>query len=864
MPGDKTETGQNDMAWIKKTAVALVAGALLVGAGAAIYVQRTFAVMDGQLQVAGLGQPVKVQRDAADVTHVSAQSPQDAWFAMGYVHAQERTWQLEFNRRVMHGQLSEVFGEATLETDKLMRSLDIVGTARKQYAGLPLYAREALQAYSKGIHAFHKNRPQALPPEFLVLGAKPGGDTGAVWEPEDSVGWALMMALDLGGNWGNEFARLSVARTLDTDRLWQLMPPYPGEPPAATADLAALYRQLGVYRGDAAGAQAPSAGLARGAALQARKPDPAAQQGGSAVWSRQVGAGMLAWAEELTRNAGTNDGKGSNNWVLAGSHTESGKPLLANDPHLSLSAPAIWYYARLQAPAGKASDGSPIAAIDALGATLPGLPFVVLGRTASVAWGFTNTSPDVQDLYLEQINPADATQYRTPEGWAAFAVRKERIRVKGQPDVELALRSTRHGPVLSDAQKSHAEVLDLKKYVLALRWTALDPDNQTVLAGLMANQATSVEDLFAGFTSYHSPMQSVVAADVNGRIRFQAMGRVPVRAPDNDIRGVAPSPGWDARYDWKGWLPLDQTPQDEGAKGWIATANQRVTPPGYPHYLTQDWALPYRYERIAQLIEARPKHTAASLQAIQLDATSLAARHLLPHLQQAQSSHPLAAQAQALLKDFDGVMDARRAAPLIVAAWTDELVRGLVVPRIGKERFAATYGKRDYRAGVEGMLARNDAWWCQPSTCAEQSAAALGRALDRLQAAYGAEPAAWRWGDAHPAVSGHRPFGNVAALARWFDVSVPSNGDSYTVNVGQYNAGDAKAPFANRHAASLRAIYDLADLEQSTFIYQTGQSGLVFSPRYRDMATAWAGAGNRLLQREPARFVHSLTLAPAP
>ncbi|KRC19051.1 penicillin acylase family protein [Acidovorax sp. Root217] len=852
------------MAWIKKTAVGLVAAALLAGAGAAIYVQRTFAVVDGKITVAGLAQPVSVRRDGADVTHIGAQSPQDAWFAMGYVHAQERTWQLEFNRRVMHGQLSEVFGEATLETDKLMRSLDIIGTARKQYAGLPLYAREALQAYSKGIHAFHKDRPQALPPEFLVLGAKPGGEAGAVWEPEDSVGWALMMALDLGGNWGNEFARLSVARTLDTDRLWQLMPPYPGEPPAASADLAALYRQLGVYRSDAAAA-APSAGLARGAALQARKPDaaPAAEQGGNPL-SRQISAGMLAWADELTHNAGTSDGKGSNNWVVAGSRTESGKPLLANDPHLSLSAPAIWYFARLQAPAGKASDGSPIAAIDAMGATLPGLPFVVLGRTASVGWAFTNTSPDVQDLYLEQINPADATQYRTPEGWAPFAVRKETIRVKGKPDVEIALRSTRHGPVLSDAQKSHADVLDLKKYVLALRWTALEADNQTVLAGLMVNQATTVEDLFAAFEHHQAPMQSVLAADVSGRIRFQAMGRVPVRAPDNDIRGVAPSPGWDARYDWKGWLPLDQTPQDEGAKGWIATANQRVTPPGYPHYLAQDWVLPYRYERIAELIEARPRHTAASLQAIQLDITSLATRRLLPHLQQAQSSHRLAARAQALLKDFDGVMDAGRAAPLVFAAWADELARGVIIPRIGEARFAATYGKRDYRAGIEGILQRNDTWWCQPSTCAEQAGAALGRALDRLQAAYGADPAAWRWGDAHPALSAHRPFGSVAALARFFDVSVPSHGDGYTVNVGQYNAGEAKGPFANRHAASLRAIYDLADLEKSTFIYQTGQSGLVFSPRYRDMATAWAGSGTRLLQRQPARFSHSLTLAPAP
>lgn len=855
------------MAWMKRTALALVATALLAGAGAAVYVQRSFAVLDGKLEVAGLAQPVHVLRDAADVTHVRAERPQDAWFAMGYVHAQERTWQLEFNRRVMHGQLSEVFGPATLKTDKLMRALDIMAAARRQYDGLPLYAKEALQAYSRGIQAFHQNRTQALPPEFHVLGVQPGGQNGIAWAPEDSVGWALMMALDLGGNWGNEFARLSVARTLDTERLWQLMPPYPGEKPAAAADLSSLYRQWGVYRS----ADTPSA--AAPGTVSAAKPTDTRRENGQGPLSRQISAGMLAWADELTRSAGTNEGKGSNNWVLAGTRTVSGKPLLANDPHLGLSAPAIWYFAGLQSPAGQASDGTPIAAIDAVGATLPGLPFVVLGRTDRVAWGFTNTGPDVQDLYLEQINPADPTQYRTPDGWAPFTVRQETIRVKGQPDVQVRLRSTRHGPVLSDAQEDlHGQVLDLSKYVLALRWSALDADNQTVVAGLKTNQSKSVDELFEGLAYYHSPMQSVVAADDQGHIRFKAAGRVPLRDAANDIRGVAPSPGWDARYDWTGWIPYDQTPQSDGsgqpggsaqAKGWIATANQRVTAPDYPHFLTQDWALPYRYERIAELIEARDKHDAASMQAIHRDITSLAARRLLPHLLGAQPAHPLAARAQAQLQGFDGAMDAGKAAPLIFAAWTDELARGLLIPRIGEERFRATYGKRDYRAALEGILERNDAWWCQPSTCAEQSAAALGRALDRLQAAYGADPALWKWGAAHPALSVHRPFGEVAALARFFDVSVPSHGDGYTVNVGQYNAGEAKGPFVNRHAASLRAVYDLADLEQSRFIYQTGQSGLVFSPRYRDMRTTWAETGYRALQREPARWAHRLTLAPA-
>ncbi|MCD2513918.1 penicillin acylase family protein [Comamonas endophytica] len=829
-------------------AAALTGIMLLAGAALAGYAIRTQAQLDGRLSVHGLSQPVQVRRDAADVTHVAAQSPQDLWHAVGYVHAQERGWQLEFNRRVMHGTLSEVLGPATLETDKLMRALDIRGAARRQYAGLPAQAREALQAYSAGIAAFHMRRPQALTPEFLLLGVEPGhegGQPGPAWSPEDSVGWALMMALDLGGNWGNEFARLSLLQGLSTERLWQLMPPYPGEPPASGTDLAALYHGLGVYAQDAA--------------PQAAAPADAPGLAGL------TGHARSEWAQALAWQAGSNDGKGSNNWVVAGTRSASGKPLLANDPHLGLSVPAIWYYAHLQAPAGQAGDGTPIAAIDAIGATLPGMPFVVLGRTARVAWGFTNTNPDVQDLYLEQIHAQDPALYRTPDGWAPFALREETIRIKGRPDLKLQLRATRHGPVLSDAQASHGEVLDLSKHVLALRWTALDDDNQTVLAGLLANQAQSVAELQQAFRHYHAPMQSIVMADADGAIAFKAAGRVPVRHPGNDLRGVAPAPGWEARYDWQGWLMPEQAPQEDGgARGWVATANQRVTAPGYPHFLTQDWALPYRYERIGQLLEARALHDMGSMAAIQNDVTSLATQRLLPALRaaSAQADHPLAAQVAQLLQDFDGRMAADQAAPLVFAAWADELARGLIEPRIGRARFAATYGKRDFRAAVEGILARGDAWWCAPHGCAGQSALALERALDHLQAAHGAQPARWRWGRAHMAESRHRPLGSVPALARFFSVQVPSAGDGYTVNVGQYNAGEGGGGFANRHAASLRALFDLADPENSRFIFQTGQSGNVFSPRYADMRDAWARGEYRPLRREWGRWEHELVLEP--
>ncbi|MCW5654828.1 penicillin acylase family protein [Hydrogenophaga sp.] len=832
------------MRWIKRLAALLGFVLVLLVALLAFYVQRSLPQTSGSLVLSGLSAPVQVKRDASDVTHILARKPQDAWMALGYVHAQERGWQLEFNRRVMRGTLSEVLGPATLETDRLMRTLGIREAARAQYARLPSDAQAALQAYSAGINAFFAQGDRTLTPEFVVLGTDPAeaARAGTYWDPLDSVGWSIMMALDLGGNWGNEFARLAALQVLDTPALWELFPPYPGEAPASKADLAALYRGLGVYR------EGPRT------STSALPPELA----GEGIYAR-IGRDLQDWAREL----GNVEGKGSNNWVVAGTRTVSGKPLLANDPHLGLSAPAIWYFARLQAPE---ADG--IAGMDVMGATLPGTPFVVLGRTTEVAWGFTNTGPDVQDLYLEQINPANPAQYRVPApgsepAWADFSTRVETIRVKGQADVSHTVRSTRHGPVLSDAQALHAQVMNTQRFVLSLRWTALEPDNRNVVATLAANRVRSVDELLTALRDFDAPMQNVVMADRSGRIFYKAAGKVPLRGPDNDIRGVAPAPGWDARYDWTGWLPYADTPQDDGARGWIATANQRIHGADYPFFLTQDWAPPYRQERIEALLAATPRHSVGSFQAMHGDQRSAATLRLLPFLQKTPSTHPLAGAAQAALRDFDGEMRADRAAPLIYSAWIDSFTRQVIGARLGKERFESLYGKRLFRNAVEGILERNDASWCGSGGCVAASTAALDDALERLQKVHGGDVAAWRWGDAHPAISIHRPFSNVKPLARFFEVRTSTGGDPFTVNVGQYHLDKLDAPYANRHAASLRAIYDLSDLDNSRFIYQTGQSGNVFSSRYRDMSDAWVGVQYRALNMNPATWSSSLELLPA-
>ena len=825
------------MKWIGRLVLLLLAAVLVAGGFLAVHLLRSLPQLDGSVHLRGLSAPATISRDAADVTHIEGATALDTWRALGFVHAQERGWQLEFNRRLMRGELSEILGSATLGTDKLMRTLGIIGMAQKQLQGLSSATQAALQAYSEGIQSAWQSGAVRPSPEFKLLGTVAGGPKGQAWSPEDSLGWALMMALDLGGNWGQEVARLSASQVLNNEQLWQLLPPYPGEKPATTVDLPALYADLGVF--------AP-----KDKTVTRDTPAP---------------HGLAQWSNDWVRDVGILEGKGSNNWVVPGSRTVSGKPLLANDPHLALSSPAIWYFARLKSPAGELPGGHRHPALDVIGATLPGLPFVVLGRTSGVAWGFTNTGPDVQDLYLEQLDANRPGQYRTPTGWAAFEERAETIRVKGQGDVVLTVRNTRHGPVISDVQPVFRQLIDGQRYAVSLRWSALSEDNKTVEAGMLTNWAQTVPELQKAFTDNHAPMQSVVMADTQGEVAFQAVGKLPLRSPQNDIRGVAPAPGWLAQYDWTGWLPAAQNPavnrQAIEAKGWHATANQNILPAGYAHFVGGDWTTPERFERIEQLLAASPRHSRESLQAIQNDVTSLGAKALLPAVLSAQPDHPLGDQALQILRTFDGQMHADSAAALVFNVWADELTRGLLVPHLGAERFQGLYGKRHFRAAVEGILKRSDAFWCGGAGCPAQVSAALDRALTRLTAQQGTDMRAWRWGAWHPAISSHKPLGKVPYVSAAFDVRTESAGDLFTVNVGQYWANDPQEPFANRHAASLRAVYDLAEPDQSVFIYQTGQSGHAFDPRSRDMAHAWASGRYRPLQ-QTGKPVHRMVLTP--
>ncbi len=782
--------------WLPRVAavVFLLLGVAVIAV--VIWWQRAAPVTEGRLEVGGLAGEVSIERDAAGIPTVRGANRDAVLFGLGFVHAQDRLWQLDTHRRIGSGRLSEAFGPGALDNDKFLRALGVRRAAAAQWEKLGGDARAAVLAYTAGINAFISGHVRARPPEFLILGLDP-----EPWTPEDTLAWGIMMAWDLGGNWSNELLRMRLALTMPVARIDQLLPPYPGEKPLPVRDYAALYRELkvGGELGQQALLDAPESGV---------------------------------------------EGVGSNNWVVAGSHTVSGKPLLANDPHLKLTAPALWYFARLEAPGLKVA-----------GATMPGFPFVVLGQNERIAWGATNTNPDVQDVYLEQIKPGDASRYRTPDGWAEFQSFSEIIRVKGQGEVKLTVRATRHGPVISDAGTAAVAGLTgnaaAPTYALALRWTALDVDAGGIDAGLAMNRAGSVAEFIAAVEKHVAPMQNMVVADVDGNIGFVAAGRVPLRRADNDLHGLVPAPGWEPRYDWAGFLDPGRTPREiNPSRGWIATANHRITSADYPYYITSEWAVPYRQERIESLLKARPKHDKESLRRIQGDVMSLAAQRLLPWLRQAKPTHALGAAAMQRLAAFDGEMRADDAAPLIFAAWAREMTRAVFADEMGgNEAYLRQVGRSDFRAALEGVLERNDAWWCDDKTtpaveaCAELVSRSLDRALDELQQRLGTDIARWQWGAVHQARSEHRPFSMVKALAPWFELRVATGGDNYTINVARHLLkGDE--PYLNEHAASLRAIYDLGDPANSGVMHSSGQSGLVLAPDYRRFVAPWAAVGD--------------------
>jgi penicillin amidase len=767
----------------------LCAGVLLICAGVAgvLMLRASLPQTDGTVALPGLEKPVRVLRDAHGVPSILATSQHDLSMALGFVHAQDRLFQMDLQRRVGAGRLSEVVGAAAIGTDRLMRTLGIHRHAAASLNAASPEFRAVLDAYSAGINAF-LHSGNTLPIEFTVLGYRPED-----WTPADSLVIGKLLALQLSGNYRQELLHARLAQTLSPAEIGDLFPDYPKDAPVTLGKLASLTRGLPL---DALLAALPG----NGSPLRA-----------------------------------------SNNWVVDGAHSVTGKPLLANDPHLDFAAPLVWYLAHLEAPN-----------TDLTGATTPGAPVVVLGHNNRIAWGFTTTNADVEDVFVEQVDPIDRGRYVTPQGTAAFDVREEPIMVKGRAPELLTVRETRHGPVISNIVTSMPPAL--ANSPLALQASFLNDDDQSVEAVWRLGLAQDWSGWQKALQLFTAPAQNMVFADCDGNIGFMVPGRIPIRKAGD---GRVPVPGSSGDYDWSGFIPFEGLPHAfNPPAGHIATANNKIVPDDYPYFITMDWDAPYRIERIEAGLAQTPKQSVASSIQLQADIVSLSARQLLPLLLIAEPRSANAVAAIDLLRRWDNRMDPDRPEPLIFSSWLRALNKRLFQPRLG-----AIYGRYwTASARVTQSVLRDRPAWCGKDGCQAVIEAALADALDDLTARYGGTIERWRWGEAHRASFDHPLFSHIATLRAVFDRHPPAGGAADTVNAGSFDVSDEETPFADLHGPGLRAVYDLSDLDNSTFQIALGQSGHVLSPHYDDLQKLWNRFEAIRIVRDPHH--EALTLNP--
>ncbi len=557
---------------------------LLSVAGAGSLLLATLPGFDGTIRLSGPTAPIEIGRDESGIVTIHAGSETDAAFALGYVHAQDRLFQMDLTRRLGAGRLSEIIGPATISTDRFMRRLGLYRIAQANYEHLPAEAQQLFQAYAAGVNAYIARGDNLLAPEFLMLGYRP-----EAWQPADSLVWGRLMAWQLSGNWRDEKLRQAFADRLNAADLQRIWP--------ASQRLSSLE-------------------------------DP--------QWMPMPGA--------------------SNNWVLAGARSTTGKPLLANDPHLELGLPSSWYLARIELP-GRVL----------VGVTAPGVPLVVIGHNGHVAWGFTTSQADTQDLFVETLT--DANHYETPKGSLPLVTHEETIRVRGQSSIVEIIAATSHGPLIDIDAGAH------RAYALA--WTGLRAEDRTALGLLEMNRATDAASFRTALRDFESPVQNIVYADDAGTIGFVMAGLIPIRRNTID-QSQMPVPGDTGAYDWTGTIPFEGLPQSlNPPKDYLATANNKVIDDSYPYFITARWENGYRIGRIRQMIEAEPRLDLNAMGGMQMDDLSLAAQRLAPLL--------LAKAPEPALMGWDYHMDRDQAAPLIFTAWLRQFAHLLLDGRLGKQ-----------------------------------------------------------------------------------------------------------------------------------------------------------------------------------
>jgi penicillin amidase len=769
----------------------------------------------GKFEVAGLKASVEILRDRNAVPHILAGSIEDAAFGLGFVHAQDRFWQMELMRRLGQGRLSELVppalvGSGIVDTDRTMRGLGVYRHAGDSVNALSAGTRATFEAYAAGVNAWLASRDQQFGLELTLVKLLSGGRYRPErWQPADSLVWTKLMALSLDGNWRAELLRLRMLKAIGEEGVKFLIEP---------------------------------AGESRDATL--------------AMASQALNGIDLDRLYRSTDNIGTEKREASNEWVLSGAHSVSGKPLLANDPHLGLSFPGTWYLARLVGPG-----------FDIRGASAPGAPAIVLGHNASIGWGFTTTNLDSQDLFIERVDPTDPNRYITPDGARPFAVYDETINVLWGEPVRLRVRETRHGVVINDFARKPEELAPAG-HVLALQATALDSSDTTAEALIQVGLAQNWDEFVTAGRKVVSPMQNIVYADTAGNIGLLAPARVPIRRKGD---GSMPQPGWTGEFDWASFVPYDELPRAfNPPSGILVNANSRLVPDEYRHFISRDWADPYRQRRANQLLREVERHPVYGMIAIQADILSSDADDLLPDLLRPAPRNPRGAKAHALLGGWNRFMLATRPEPLIYAAWLMELQRGLLANKVGSELYADMSSPD---VTIIRRILRDRPQWCDDrstpaaESCDEIVSAALDRALDRIARLQGNDMESWQWGREHAAAYRHPLFDGIPLLRDFASVRYPADGGSHTLNRAT-PAFRGRRPFEAVHGATFRGIYDFNDLDNSRFAIPLGQSGNMLSRWSRSFVEPWQAlryAGITGTHAEVARTaIGIITLAQSP
>ncbi len=728
---------------------------------------------DTNLQIAGLSAPVDISLDGDGVPRIHAQTERDAAAALGFLHARERLFQMDLMRRAARGELSEIVGPATLRLDRMARLLGVRQRAEADLAALDPDTRAMLESYATGVNAWLSAHGRLSALEFVVLGAP------RPWQAADCLLWAKTMGLYLSGNWQQELARLQLSAHLSPAQIDALWPAQP------------------MARVDARLHPGEAAALARLAEALPRFPEPF-----------------------------TLPASASNEWAVDGAHSATGKPLLAGDPHLAFGLPGVWYLARIDLPNGVRA-----------GATAPGVPFLVIGHNEKIAWTFTTTGADVQDLFRE--TPA-ADGYLTEQGPRLFASRIETIHVRGHADETMTVRETHHGPLISDLTGRDGPMLSLAMANLAPGDTAAD--------GLLAlNRASNVAEAGAAAARITSPVQNLLVADASTIGSF-VTGRVPLRRSGD---GATVARGDDGSQDWIGWAQGEALPHLVApASGRLVNANERIAPADFPSPLGTTWFSDTRARRIRAMLDATKHPTATDFAGMQSDAMDLAAVDLLPRLREALA----AARLNPVFADWDGRMTVDRAEPLVFNAWMirfyEDVLQKLGVPPSAR---AAVAPWPDFvRAAIDSgqTLCGSD--------CTPLLTSAYAEAMAELTTRFGADRSHWRWGDAHQAVFAHPLFGQIPLLGPLTTVRIEQNGSDSTVGRG----GLRLATFESVHGASFRGVYDLADLDRSLFMIAPGQSGDIASPLARNFVRPWRDGGSIMLGPNPSFISTRIRLTP--